>query len=108
MAIFALIDSSNKIVNRVVVDDIKSWIIPDGFRVVEETGTTLEIGGSMIGDVYSAPIKPRPQTVIFDELDSIVPIIFRILFNHENRIRALEGKQAITAAQFRTAIKALT
>lgn len=32
---------------------------------------------------------------------------FRILFNHENRIRALEGKAAVTAAQFRAALKAL-
>jgi len=32
---------------------------------------------------------------------------FKILFNHENRIRALEGKQAITAAQFINGVKAL-
>jgi hypothetical protein len=28
-------------------------------------------------------------------------------FNHENRIRALEGKAPITVAQFKTALKAL-
>lgn len=33
-------------------------------------------------------------------------ILFKILFGHENRIRALEGKAAITAAQFRAAVKA--
>ncbi len=32
---------------------------------------------------------------------------FKVLFNHENRVRALEGKAAITALQFRTAVKAL-
>lgn len=30
-----------------------------------------------------------------------------VLLNHENRVRALEGKVAITAAQFRTALKAM-
>jgi hypothetical protein len=34
-------------------------------------------------------------------------VALRVLMNHENRIRALEGKQAITAPQFRTALKAL-
>jgi hypothetical protein len=40
------------------------------------------------------------------EIDAL-GIAFRVLFNHENRIRALEGKAAITATQFRTAVKAL-
>jgi hypothetical protein len=34
-------------------------------------------------------------------------IAFKIALNHENRLRTLEGKAAVTAAQFRTAIKAL-
>ena len=33
--------------------------------------------------------------------------LFKIAFNHENRIRTLEGKQAITAEQFRAAVKPL-
>lgn len=33
--------------------------------------------------------------------------IFKVLFNHENRIRALEGKTAVTANQFKTALKGL-
>jgi hypothetical protein len=32
---------------------------------------------------------------------------FRIHMNHENRLRALEGRPALTAAQFRAAIAAL-
>ena len=31
---------------------------------------------------------------------------FQIDFDHENRLRVLEGKAAITAAQFRAALKA--
>ncbi len=32
---------------------------------------------------------------------------FKVLFRHENRIRKLEGKAAITVKQFRTALKAM-
>lgn len=34
-------------------------------------------------------------------------LAFKILFNHENRIRALEGKAAVTAAQARSFVKGL-
>jgi hypothetical protein len=34
-------------------------------------------------------------------------VAFKIALNHENRLRTLEGKAPVTAAQFRTAIKAL-
>ena len=34
-------------------------------------------------------------------------IAAKVLLSHENRLRALEGKQAINAAGFKTAIKAL-
>jgi hypothetical protein len=34
-------------------------------------------------------------------------LAFKVLFNHENRVRALESKAAITAAQFKTALKAM-
>ena len=33
--------------------------------------------------------------------------VFRVLLNHENRTRALEGRPAVTLAQFKTAIKVL-
>jgi hypothetical protein len=40
-------------------------------------------------------------------VDGFDAVALRVLMNHENRIRALEGKQAIQAQQFRTALKAL-
>jgi hypothetical protein len=40
-------------------------------------------------------------------VDAFDALTLRIAFNHENRIRALEGKQAATVAQFRSALKAL-
>jgi hypothetical protein len=41
------------------------------------------------------------------KINAMDQIAMRVAFNHENRIRALEGKQAATAAQFVTALKAL-
>lgn len=40
-------------------------------------------------------------------VDAIDALQLKIALNHENRIRALEAKQAVTAAQFRTALKAM-
>jgi hypothetical protein len=41
------------------------------------------------------------------EISSIDGVIIKALFNHENRVRVLEAKAPITAAQFKTALKAL-
>ena len=41
------------------------------------------------------------------QLTKIDQVIFRALFNHENRIRSLNSQPAITAQQFIAAIKAL-
>lgn len=68
------------------------------------------------------PWRPPPQPLTPAELDaldtaslnaillqpgSIDRAELKTLFNHENRIRGLENKAAITLAQFVTAVKAL-
>lgn len=40
------------------------------------------------------------------KLDAYDILSLKILFDHENRLRTLENKTAITAAQFRAALKA--
>ncbi len=42
-----------------------------------------------------------------DPVDRWDDVSLRVAFNHENRIRALEGKPAITMAQLKTALKSL-
>lgn len=66
-----------------------------------------------LGEVL-APYAIRPVAAnVLDSYKSVqanqitVATIAKILFNHENRIRALEGQSTITAAQFKAAIKAL-
>lgn len=39
--------------------------------------------------------------------DKVELVLLKIEFNHENRIRALEGKPAITLAQFKAAISVI-
>lgn len=50
----------------------------------------------------------NPAGVVPDDaVDSIEIVALKIAFNHENRIRALEGKAAITLAQFKAALRTL-
>lgn len=44
---------------------------------------------------------------VLDAIDQWDMVSLRIAFNHENRIRALEGKTAITVAQFKAALRVL-
>lgn len=66
-----------------------------------------------LGEVL-APHSARPaNAVILDAYkDSqaaklTIEVAAKVLFNHENRLRALEGKAPANAAQFKTALKGL-
>lgn len=57
-------------------------------------------------------IRPAAANVLAGYLESqatkiAVHVVATVLFNHENRIRALAGQQQISAAQFKNAIKSL-
>jgi len=41
------------------------------------------------------------------KIDRVDALTFKVMFNHENRVRALESKAPITANQFRAALKAM-
>lgn len=66
-----------------------------------------------LGEVL-APYSLRPMNagVLDAYKDSqavklTIEIAAKVLFNHENRLRALEGKAPANAAQFKTALKGL-
>lgn len=67
--------------------------IPSRVRAAIAAGTSV------------APFVPQNGVHAEDAIDGI---IFRVLFNHENRTRVLEGKAAITPQQFITALRALS
>jgi hypothetical protein len=57
-------------------------------------------------------IRPAAATVLDKYKDAharrlTVEIVAKVQFNHENRIRALEGRQAVTPQQFRNVLKEL-
>ena len=57
-------------------------------------------------------IRPTNASVLdgytSSQADNVLThLLFKIAFNHENRIRALEGKVAVTPAQARATVKAL-
>jgi len=64
-----VIDGSGNIVNRIVLADGSTWTAPTGFTTVVETTTPMQIGGTLIGGVYTPPVStappvdPVPQTV---------------------------------------------
>lgn len=57
------------------------------------------------------PAPPTPEELeaieAKAELDLALRKMFLVAFNHENRIRALEGKASIARAQFKTALSNL-
>ncbi|MER9533034.1 hypothetical protein NKI89_24955 [Mesorhizobium sp. M0309] len=66
-----------------------------------------------LGDVLAPyQIRPAAAGVLDGYKDSqatklTIEIVAKVLFNHENRLRALEAKQAVTPAQFKSALKDL-
>jgi len=99
---------SSAIGDYVLVSDATyvAWLTSGGTpsRIVSET----ELGEVL--DPYS--LRPSNANVLDKYLDKqagrlTIEIVAKVLLSHENRIRVLEGKQAINANQFKTAVKAL-
>lgn len=81
--------------------------------IVDDTPETVGVPMSrikLIGGVVT--VVPPTQAEIDAagakaDQDAILKKMFLVAFNHENRIRVLEGKAAITKAQFKTALAGL-
>lgn len=78
-----------------------------------ESAPTRIANAAELGEVL-APHQVRPtNAAVLDgykesQASNItVKVAAKVLFNHENRIRALEGKQPATPAQFKNALKDL-
>lgn len=81
---------------------------------LEAGGTPSRIASNAeLGEVL-APYSLRPANASvldgYKETQATqisIKVAAKVLFNHENRIRALEGKQPATANQFKNALKDL-
>jgi hypothetical protein len=101
--------------NGICVKEIEGAAIndvPDSVEVERPVGLNgvdlkflLLVDGVVIQrDETAGEIAAREEAAFQKEL---VLGILKALFNHENRIRALEGKTAVTIDQFRIAVKTI-
>lgn len=70
------------------------------------TSTTVERTWT-VRDKTAGELAADADTRKEQQLDAFDALALKALFNHENRVRALESKAPITAAQFRAALKAM-
>ena len=129
MARFAIVDSSNGIVGfsgtQIVYNPLKGstnhpapWrslpcpvVTPPAFDPLTQVlvGPTYTVNASDVTEVYSVRQMTAQELSNFQdqEVSGVDLVAFTVLFNHENRIRVLEGKATITKAQFIAGVKAL-
>lgn len=99
MATYAVInDSDGVIVNRIVLDDPGAWEVPAGTTVVEDSDAVYQIGGTLIGGVYSPPLQPPPIPAGPPALEPTPRDV--VLYDHENRLRSLEGQPPLELSDF--------
>jgi hypothetical protein len=128
MARFATIDANNNIVGFTPAQQIYNplkgdlqhpapWrslpapVVPqpDFDPATQAMSNTLTVGPTSVIEEWTIRALTQVELdAIKDQQVSGMEIVAgTVLFNHENRIRALEGKAAITKAQFLTALKGL-
>ena len=103
---YGIIDTNGAVVNVIDYSEAPAQPPPGfgaGFIAVQSDD--VGPGWTYSDGVFTAPPSPPPPPER-DISDLWGIISFKIAFNHENRIRALEGKAVITAEQFKTAVKA--
>jgi hypothetical protein len=121
---FALVDPLN-VINRIQSD---SYIDPTvntklGWRwlPIETSGDGPVDPETQVRDGPVYAVRPDKVTETFSiraktptelaadkdaKANAIDGVILKVLFNHENRIRAIVGQPAVTAAQFKSAVAA--
>lgn len=67
----------------------------------------IDVQAYIASDVQYKTLLDAVAPPIADPIDQWDMVSLKIAFNHENRIRTLEGKPAITIVQFKTAVKAI-
>jgi hypothetical protein len=99
MADYAVIEqATGNVVNRIVLDDPTQWEVPEGHFIVEDTDDAINIGGTYVDGVYTSsppapPLDPQPGAPTPTPAD-------QVLYEHENRIRALEGQPPLALGDF--------
>lgn len=75
------------------------------------TPSKIDTVSNLGGVLAAVRIRPTDPTVLaaYQQAlaSSVDQVLGKVLFNHENRMRALEAKQPVTAQQFTAALAAL-
>lgn len=85
----------------------RAWLTSGGFPTrISTLNDLLDVLVAQVPDLVpaDAPSQSRLKDAQASALDKTM---LRIIFNHENRIRALEAKAPLSQAQFITAVRAL-
>lgn len=74
--------------------------------------TVVETEDDLGNSLANASLRPANVAVLDKFKDAqasklTLELVAKVLFNHENRIRVLEGKQPVTANQFANALKGM-
>lgn len=83
----------------------QAWLAKGNKPTAIDTEANL---GGVLAPYRLRPVNANVLAAWHNALaDGMDVVQLKILFNHENRIRVLEGKQAITVAQFKAGVAAL-
>ena len=69
-----------------------------------------EIQPTLVTQAWAAPVAKTTEGLDAEKdatINRFDTLAFKVLFNHENRIRTLAGQAQVTAAQFKSALKAM-
>ena len=78
-----------------------AWLASGRTVIAATSETALSETLADLGLGELAPTNTR------DQIHGLDPLLLKIAFNHENRIRVLEGKAALTLAQFKAVLRVL-
>ena len=96
MASFVVIENAGGlIVNRIVLDNSAEWDAPAGHSIINDTDNPMAIGGTFIDEVYTPPVLPPAELPPPEPAPEDV-----LLYDHENRLRAIEGAPPLTLGEF--------
>jgi len=103
--------------SRVYSSRIGNYVSPDNATYVAWLAaggvTTRILNADELAEVLAnASVRPAQADLLDRFKDSqagklTIELVAKVLFNHENRVRVVEGKQPITANQFKAALKAM-
>ncbi len=89
--------------NFITVDGGSTWRPPIPGKPEHYTYT----GGQWVENSDKAEMELEEKTQKIIDVNKIGKLVFKVMFDMENRMRVQEGKASVTSAQYRNALKAI-